>query len=142
MATLTVTEQNFTETIEGNQIVLLDFWASWCGPCMQFGPIYDQVSEDHPDIVFGKIDTEDQQSLAGAANITSIPTLMALKDQTIVFSQAGALPRAALEELIEQIEKLDVKAALEAERAQREASGDSTGDDNPQPDSEANSTRE
>lgn len=142
MATLTVTEQNFTETIEGNQIVLLDFWASWCGPCMQFGPIYGQVSEDHPDIVFGKIDTEDQQSLAGAANITSIPTLMALKDQTIVFSQAGALPRAALEELIEQIEKLDVKAALEAERAQREASGDSTGDDNPQPDIEANSTRE
>lgn len=142
MATREITIEGFAEVVEQNVIVFLDFWAAWCGPCRMFAPVFEKASEQHADIVFGKIDTEDQQSLAGAANITSIPTLMALKDQTIVFSQAGALPRAALEELIEQIEKLDVKAALEAERAQREASGDSTGDDNPQPDIEANSTRE
>ena len=125
MATLTVTEQNFTETIESNQIVLLDFWASWCGPCMQFGPIYEQVSTEHPNIVFGKIDTEAEQSLAGAANITSIPTLMALKNQTIVFSQAGALPKAALEDLSAQLEALDVEAALAAEGDQTATQADS-----------------
>ncbi len=138
MATLTVTEQNFTETIESNQIVLLDFWASWCGPCMQFGPIYEQVSTEHPNIVFGKIDTEAEQSLAGAANITSIPTLMALKNQTIVFSQAGALPKAALEDLSAQLEALDVEAALAAEGDQTATQADSQVD--PQVDPQAGDT--
>lgn len=139
MATLTVTEENFTEIVDNNQIVLLDFWASWCGPCMQFGPIYEKASEKYPNIVFGKIDTEDQQALAGAANITSIPTLLALKDQTIVFVQAGALPAAALDELIEQIEALDVKAALAAEEAQQQPSDGGSATENPHPDVEANS---
>lgn len=108
MATVTITDKTIQPTIDENDIVLLDFWASWCGPCRQFGPIFEATSEKHPDIVFGKIDTEDQQQLAAAANITSIPTLMIFRGGIPVFQQAGALPASALESLIEQVKGLDM----------------------------------
>jgi thioredoxin 1 len=115
MATLTLTKDTFESTIEENDIVLLDFWAEWCGPCRMFGPVFEEASNTHADIVFGKIDTEDQQELAGALGIMSIPTLMIFREGIGVFSQPGALPAAALENLIEQVRALDmneVRAAV------------------------------
>ena len=115
MATLTLTKDTFESTIEENDIVLLDFWAAWCGPCRMFGPVFEEASNTHADIVFGKIDTEDQQELAGALGIMSIPTLMIFREGIGVFSQPGALPAAALENLIEQVRALDmdeVRAAV------------------------------
>ena len=108
MSTIELTTENFSETVNSDKIVLVDFWASWCGPCRQFGPIFEEASEKHPDIVFGKIDTDDQQQLAMAAQITSIPTLMAFRDGIAVFRQSGALPLSALEDLISQIQNLDM----------------------------------
>ncbi len=108
MATLELTKENFETTVSGDGIVLVDFWAAWCGPCRMFGPIFEEASDKHTDIVFGKIDTEDQQQLAAAANIRSIPTLMAFRDGVLVFSQAGALPAPSLEQLISAVRDLDM----------------------------------
>ena len=111
VTTLDLTAEKFNETIEGNDIVLVDFWASWCGPCRQFGPTFAASSEKHPDIVHAKVDTEAEQQLAAAAQIRSIPTLMAFKKGKLLFNQAGALPPAALEDLVQQIRDFNVGAA-------------------------------
>ena len=125
MSTVELTAETFEKTVTSNDIVLVDFWADWCGPCKRFAPVYEESSEKHPDVVFAKIDTEaEQQQLAAAAQITSIPTLMAFRDSILVFSQPGALPGPALEGIIEQIKGLDmdeVRAKVAAGPAQTEA---------------------
>lgn len=108
MATIELVADNFETTISENDIVLVDFWAGWCGPCRQFAPIYEEASEQHADVVFGSINTEEQRGLAAAARITSIPTLMAFREGVLVFSRPGALPAPALEELIGAVKGLDM----------------------------------
>ncbi|GAA4125067.1 thioredoxin [Nocardioides fonticola] len=118
-ATVTLTAANFEQTVTDNEVVLVDFWAAWCGPCRQFAPVFERAAELHGDVVFGKVDTEVERELAGAAQITSIPTLMAFKKGHLVFAQPGALPPAGLEQVIAAVRELDVDAAL-AEHEARE----------------------
>lgn len=120
MATVELTNDNFAQTLADNDIVLVDFWAAWCGPCRQFGPIFEQVSEKFPEVTFGKVDTEAQVELARAANITSIPTLMAFRERVLVFSQAGAVGASELTKLVEAVGALDmdeVKAKIAAQQS-------------------------
>ena len=109
MATVELTKDIFADTLEDNEIVLIDFWASWCGPCRQFAPVYEAVAERNPDVVFGKVDTEAEQELAGVFSIMSIPTLMIFRDKVAVFAQPGALPEVVLEDLVRQTRDLDME---------------------------------
>ena len=122
MATRNLTKADFDEVTQADGIVLVDFWAEWCGPCKRFAPVYERVSEKHPDITFGKIDTDAQQQLSAMANIRSIPTLMAFRDGILVFNQAGALPAPALEQVVEAVRALDMddvrRQIAEAEAAE------------------------
>ena len=119
MSTIALTEDTFEGTVTKPGITLVDWWASWCGPCRMFGPVFQAASEKHQDITFGKIDTEDQPALSAAARITSIPTLMAFRDGILVFSQPGALPAASLEKLIQAVRDLDMDQ-VRAELAQQQ----------------------
>jgi thioredoxin 1 len=124
MATTTLTEQDFEKVVTQDGIVLVDFWASWCGPCRMFAPIYEQASATHEDITFGSVNTEDERELAGALQISSIPTLMAFRDGILVFRQAGALPEPALAQLVDAVRGLDMDAVrreVEEAEAAREA---------------------
>jgi thioredoxin len=125
-STVEVTEANFKQVVERDGIVLLDWWAPWCGPCRAFGPTYERVAAKHPDVVFGKVNTEEQQQLAGAFDIRSIPTLMILRDQVLLYAEPGALPEAALEELVTKVRGLDmadVKRQIAAAEANAEGGG-------------------
>jgi thioredoxin 1 len=122
MATINVGEKEFEKLITESPIVFVDFWAEWCGPCKMFGPVFEAASEKHPDVVFAKVDTEAEQSLAGAAGITSIPTLMAFRDGILLFRQPGALPAPSLEELIGAIKAADMEE-VKKEVAANEAAG-------------------
>lgn len=121
MATVELTKDNFESTVTGEGITLVDWWAEWCGPCKQFGPVFENASDQHQDVTFGKIDTEAQGELAAAAQITSIPTLMAFRDGILVFNQAGAMPGQALEQLLQAVRDLDmddVRRQLAEQQAQ------------------------
>ena len=108
MATIELTKENFTEVVGAAQLVLIDFWASWCGPCRTFGPIFEQVAENHPDAVFGTVDTETQRELAAAFRVRSIPTLVIMRDGLMLYAKSGALPQQALEELVARARALDM----------------------------------
>ncbi|MCR4346741.1 MAG: thioredoxin [Sulfuricaulis sp.] len=126
MATVEVTQENFNQVVSGNNMVIVDFWAPWCGPCRSFAPAYETASEKYPDIVFAKVNTEEQQALAGYFQIRSIPTLMIFREKIIIFAQPGALPTSALDQVIDKAKALDmnqVRAEIEKEQAKAPKSG-------------------
>jgi thioredoxin len=123
MATVELTKENFEKVITESPMVIVDFWAPWCGPCRGFAPIYDKAAEAHQDVVFGKVNTDAEQELAGAFNIRSIPTLMVFREKVVLFQQAGALPASALEQVIGQSKSLDM-AKVHQEIAARDAQGE------------------
>jgi len=126
VATVEVTQENFNQVVNGTNMVIVDFWAPWCGPCRSFAPAYEAASEKHPDVVFAKVNTEEQQALAGYFQIRSIPTLMIFRDKIIIFAQPGALPAAALEQVIEKAKALDmdeVRREIAAEQNQQAPAG-------------------
>lgn len=120
MATVDLTPDNFKDVIEKNDFVIIDFWAPWCGPCQSFGPVYDQVSEKHDDIVFAKVNTQDEQELAGMFGIRSIPTLMLFREQVVLYKEAGALPQSSFEQLIEEAKGLDMEQVHKEVAAQQQ----------------------
>ena len=127
MATIELTKDNFEQTVNGNPIVIIDFWAPWCGPCRGFAPVFEKASESHPDVVFAKVNSDEQQELAGAFNIRSIPTLMVFREKVVLFQQAGALPGQALEQVLTQAKSLDmtkVHAEIAAQNAAQEKAPD------------------
>jgi thioredoxin len=122
MATVELTKDNFEQTVNGNSIVIVDFWAPWCGPCRGFAPVFEKASEAHPDVVFAKVNSDEQQELAGAFNIRSIPTLMVFREKVILFQQAGALPGQALDQVLTQAKSLDMtKVHQEIAQQQQQA---------------------
>jgi len=124
MATIELTKENFESTVNGNPMVIIDFWAPWCGPCRGFAPVFEKASESHPDVVFAKVNSDEQQELAGAFNIRSIPTLMVFREKVILFQQAGALPGQALEQVLAQAKSLDMAKVHQEIAAQSAESGE------------------
>ena len=127
MATVELTKDNFEQVVTGNPVVIVDFWAPWCGPCKGFAPVYDQASETHGDVIFGKVNTDEEQELASAFGIRSIPTLMVFREQVVLFQQAGALPASALEQVLTQAKALDMEK-VHQEIAERDAKEGEAGD--------------